>query len=118
VSTPRGDGTAHVVEALLRLARGEDPRRPGAVITSELCGHWEHDAPCRWPHHTSAEQDGEMLRIRTALVAPAHEAVEVLARVAVALRADPGWRVEGVGEVEPTAAERELTDRWLGGRAR
>jgi len=110
--------TAHVVEARLRLAPGEDPRRPGAVVTTDLCGHWEHDGPCRWPHHTAAEPDGELLRTRTALVAPDDEVPEVLSRVAAALRADPGWRVEAVGEVELTVEERERTDRWLGGRAR
>jgi hypothetical protein len=88
------------------------------VITTELCGHWEHDGPCRWPHHTSAEPDGDLLRTRTSLVAPADEAPEVLARVAAALRADPGWRVESVGEAEQSAEERERTGRWLGGRAR
>jgi hypothetical protein len=21
-------------------------------VTVALCGHWEHDGECRWPHHT------------------------------------------------------------------
>ncbi len=37
-----------------------DPAALGAAVTVELCGHWEHDGPCRWPHHTSStvEPDG------------------------------------------------------------
>ena len=31
----------------------------GGVVTVALCGHWEHDAPCRWPHHTTSSQDPE-----------------------------------------------------------
>ncbi len=32
-----------------------DPAALGAAVTVELCGHWEHDGPCTWPHHTSTE---------------------------------------------------------------
>ena len=32
-----------------------DPAALGAAVTMTLCGHWEHDGPCRWPHHTSSE---------------------------------------------------------------
>ena len=39
-------------EAQARLAPGSDAAAVGAAITSGLCGTWEHDGPCRWPHHT------------------------------------------------------------------
>lgn len=31
-----------------------DPAALGGAVTRELCGHWEHEGPCRWPHHTSS----------------------------------------------------------------
>jgi hypothetical protein len=36
---------AYVHDAVLGLDSGEDPRRLGAVVTVELCGHSEHDGP-------------------------------------------------------------------------
>ena len=53
-------------EAVLVMAPDADTRAPGAAITTELCGHWEHEPPCPLaPHHTTAERvDGEVsLRI-------------------------------------------------------
>lgn len=34
------------------LDAGGDPRALGGAVTAALCGHWEHDGRCRWPHHT------------------------------------------------------------------
>lgn len=53
-------------EAVLHMAPDADTRAPGAAITTELCGHWEHEPPCPLaPHHTRADRiDGEVrLRI-------------------------------------------------------
>lgn len=36
-----------------------DPAALGGAVTTALCGHWEHEGPCRWPHLTSPEVDGE-----------------------------------------------------------
>ena len=32
----------------------------GGAVTVALCGHWDHEGPCRWPHHTEAQaaEDG------------------------------------------------------------
>lgn len=27
----------------------------GGAVTVALCGHWDHEGPCRWPHHTEAQ---------------------------------------------------------------
>jgi hypothetical protein len=27
----------------------------GGAVTVALCGHWEHDGPCRWEHFTSSQ---------------------------------------------------------------
>ena len=47
--------TDFVHEAAIELADGADPRAPGGAITVALCGHWEHEPPCRWPHHWIVE---------------------------------------------------------------
>ncbi len=44
--------TQFVHEATVELADGADPRALGGAITVALCGHWEHEPPCPWPHHT------------------------------------------------------------------
>jgi hypothetical protein len=31
-----------------------DLRAFGGAVTIRLCGHWEHEDPCRWPHHTDS----------------------------------------------------------------
>lgn len=36
-----------------------DPAALGGAVTVALCGHWEHDGPCRWEHVTSPEADGD-----------------------------------------------------------
>jgi hypothetical protein len=30
----------------------------GGAVTVALCGHWEHEGPCRWPHRTDSHPDG------------------------------------------------------------
>jgi hypothetical protein len=49
---------AHTQRLSVRDVQG-DPAALGAAVTVELCGHWEHDDPCRWPHHTSADVDAD-----------------------------------------------------------
>jgi hypothetical protein len=51
--------TEFVHEAAIDVADGADPRAPGGAITVALCGHWEHEPPCRWPHHTDITPDGD-----------------------------------------------------------
>lgn len=52
----------HHVTARLRLAGSADDRAPGAAVTVELCGHWEHEGPCRWPHRTDVTH-GDVLEV-------------------------------------------------------
>ena len=47
----------HQSTHLIHLSPGSDERAPGGAVTVELCGHWDHDGSCRWPHHTSIEAD-------------------------------------------------------------
>ena len=49
------NGQGYVHQADVMLAAGTDPATVGAMVTVALCGHWEHDGPCRWPHHNQIE---------------------------------------------------------------
>jgi hypothetical protein len=77
-----------------------DPAALGGAVTTELCGHWEHDGPCRWPHHTSTMEtdadtdtdttetdtdDRRAIVVRVRFSAPPQEVAEVRRRIAVAL---------------------------------
>ena len=103
---------AFVHEAVLVLADGEDSRRPGAMVTVELCGHWEHDGPCRWPHHTAFVAAGGELVVRTTFAAEPEEREALLRRIRHALESAGGWQVRSAGEAVPTAEERQRAERW------
>lgn len=75
----------HQETARIRLEASGDERAPGAAITVALCGHWEHDGECRWPHHTGVECEDETLVVRTSFDAPAEEAEQVRGRIRAAL---------------------------------
>jgi hypothetical protein len=58
----------------VRLDAGGDTAAPGGAVTSALCGHWEHDGPCRWPHSTRAlERGGALVLDITVECEPADE---------------------------------------------
>src|SRR5262249_13520293 len=80
---------AYVHRADVMLADGTDPAAVGAMVTVALCGHWEHDGPCRWPHHNHI--DGA--HFRTIFSATPEEEAEVRRLIRAALHGHPGWRV-------------------------
>jgi hypothetical protein len=86
-----------VHEVLLDLAEGTDLAAPGAAVTVELCGHWEHDGGCRWPHNNETRSEGESATFRTIFVAPLAEEREVRERIELALRSATGWSVTASG---------------------
>jgi hypothetical protein len=90
------DAHAFVVEAELVLGHGFDPAAVGAAVTVELCGHWEHDGPCRWPHNSAIEAERDPARFRTLFVADRREAELVRERVETVLRGESGWRLVSV----------------------
>ncbi len=103
-----------VIEAELALAPGVDPRAAGAAVTVALCGHWEHEGPCRWPHHSAIDADGAPARLRT-VVAPGADAEEVRRRVRAALAADPGWELLRCGDSPVAPGEEALARRLAEG---
>jgi len=109
------DAGAYVIEAQLVLAGDLDPGAVGAAVTAELCGHWEHEGDCRWPHHSAIDADRAPVRFRTLFVAVDSEASEVRERIERALRGSTAWSVVNLGERPVAEHERALADRLLTG---
>lgn len=101
----------HVHRAELALEADTDSRAPGGAVTVALCGSWDHDPPCRWPHNSEFEMDGTAQRIRTVYVAPSEDVDEVRARIESALRSDPRWHATYVTPGNLDADERALGER-------
>lgn len=106
----------HTAELLLRA--DDDPRAPGGAVTLALCGAYDHDPPCRWPHNNSEPPSPDAatgpVAFRTVFAASPHEAPEVRARIETALRSGP-WQVLTSGPREPDADERALGARIANG---
>jgi hypothetical protein len=96
VTFSRVERTPYVLEATLTLAAGVDPAAVGAAVTTELCGHWEHEGGCRWPHNseTAAENEIGRFTLRTVFLAPEPEEGEVRTRIEKALHEGRGWSVD------------------------
>ena len=77
----------HHLTSLLKLAADGDSRAPGGAITKALCGHWDHDGPCRWPHLTKADAGTDGVGIHLEVTCPDEDLDEVLTLVREALAA-------------------------------
>jgi hypothetical protein len=82
------------IDAELALLPDVDPRAAGGEVTVALCGHWDHDGPCRWPHNSRIDTDISPAHLRSVIVVPGEDRDEVVRRVEVALRGDERWTVE------------------------
>ena len=107
----------YVHEATIESHPGSNVHAIGAAVTVELCGHWEHQPPCRWPHHTAAEEirPGRVLT-RTVVVAGI-ESQEAERRVRAALAAgsapwvEGSWSMLAVARVPPRSDDIELAEQ-------
>ena len=80
-------GYDHRVVSSIEFEPGADQRAPGGAVTVELCGHWDHPGPCRWPHYTSVESNGaDQYRVCVEFDAPGDEVDEVRERIIRALK--------------------------------
>jgi hypothetical protein len=109
---------AYVVEAEIELAAGCDPRAVGAAVTVELCGHWEHEGACRWPHNSEIDVGRRPALSRTIYVADTAEEPEIRARIEQALRSSADWTVAEVRTRDVATPERELAERLASGPRR
>jgi hypothetical protein len=105
--------SAFVVEAELVLGPETDPAAIGAAVTVELCGHWEHEGACRWPHNNAVDTERDPTRFRTLYIAAQPEAAMVGERIDAALRQGPGWRVLSVSARPPATDELALARRLM-----
>ena len=103
-----------VLEADLALTADVDRRAPGGAVTVALCGHWEHEGACRWPHHSALDDADAVARLRTVAVASDTERDEVVRRVERELRSDRRWRVVAFGVRDVRDDEVELARRLAG----
>ncbi len=109
------DAAAFVVEAELVLHDGFDPAAVGAAVTVELCGHWEHDGPCRWPHNSAIEAERDPALFRTLFVADEQETELVRDRIETALRGGLGWHLVSVRSRPVAERERAMAEQLLAG---
>ena len=65
----------------------------GAAVTTALCGHWEHEGPCRWPHNNAIEATDAEASFRTLFVASAADEAEVREGIERGLQDGSGWTV-------------------------
>jgi hypothetical protein len=101
---------AFVIEILLAVDPACDRRAPGGAVTVELCGHWDHEGPCRWPHNSALNDTGTF---RTVFVADPREAPTIAHRIEHALRSSTDWDVTHVTERAVNDHERELAANLL-----
>lgn len=106
--------------ARIQLAPDADQGAPGAAVTVALCGHWQHDGPCRWPHHTSVERVEGALEVRTVVVSEAADEPGVRERIDDALEAGTQegpdgrtstWILLSSGPADLRADEQDLAHR-------
>ena len=73
-------------EYRIRFEPGSDERAPGGAVTVALCGHWDHDGPCRWPHFSSIIPEiGGHHRLVVEFDAQEHEIETVRAKIDAAV---------------------------------
>lgn len=112
-------------DATLAMAADADQRAPGAALTVALCGHWDHRPPCPLaPHHTRAEREGELVRLRVLFAAEPDDEPTVRARIDAALGAGAltgpdglttTWELRDSGAGVVTAAESAHAARLAAG---
>jgi hypothetical protein len=95
---------AYAHEARLEIDPDGDERAPGAAVTVALCGHWDHEPPCRVPHRSDVvAREGDRLVVRVLFACPPADTGGVRAAVAAALAA---------GELPVPAPDAAPETRW------
>ncbi len=71
----------------VRLDAGGDGRALGGAVTVALCGTWEHEGDCRWPHRTDVVSRGGALVVDVTVTCPEADEAELRSLVRGALAA-------------------------------
>ncbi|MDR7158290.1 hypothetical protein [Arthrobacter sp. BE255] len=111
----------YVHAASLRMDPDADLAAPGAAITLELCGSWDHVPPCPLaPHHTSPERQGGAVELRIVFAADPGQEAEVRRRIDKALASGSltgpdgmttRWSLQGSSAAVLSGAERGQAER-------
>jgi len=95
------------------LKEGVDPAAVGAAVTVALCGSYEHEGTCRWPHNNDVDTRAAPAVFRTLFVAEAADEEEVRRRIERALQEASEWEVRSTGARPLRPAEEALAARLL-----
>ncbi len=112
----RGSRTAFVHYTDLVLRAGTDPAAPGGAVTSALCGQWDHEGVCRWPHNNAIDVADTPAVFRTVFIATTADEVEIRRRIDLVLANSDGWFVVRSGARSLATDERELARRLTSAR--
>ena len=101
----------HVHQADIAFAPGADTRAPGGAVTTALCGSWDHEGSCRWPHQTSVDASTTPSTVRVVYVVDDDEFEQVRRMIESALTSGDDWHTVAIAEGTLTAEEATLTQR-------
>ena len=104
----------HVLHAEVAFGPGADTRAPGGAITVALCGSWEHEGTCRWPHHTAVDPVSTPSAVRVVYVVDDDELDHVRSMIESALASGDGWNTVAIHEGTLTDEESTLARRLRG----
>ncbi|MBA3233630.1 MAG: hypothetical protein H0T17_06755 [Propionibacteriales bacterium] len=77
----------YVHEVVVELEAGGDAGALGGAVTVALCGHWDHEPPCRWPHRTEPVDRNGLTVVHVEFAAQAEDEAGVRQRIEDALAA-------------------------------
>jgi hypothetical protein len=103
--------SAHLYRATVILHPGVDERELGAAVTVELCGSWDHEGSCRWPHHNRIHAEGTTTSFNTIFVCEPEERDEIGDRIDRSLRSCGLGDVCGGGITDVSSADADLAAR-------
>jgi hypothetical protein len=104
----------HVLQADVAFVPGADTRAPGGAVTVALCGSWEHEGPCRWPHQTDVDSAATPSPVRVVYVVDDDELEQVRSMIEAALARGDSWDTVAVRQGTLTAEEAALAQRLRG----
>jgi hypothetical protein len=109
---------AIAIEAELDLSPGTDPRAPGGAVTVGLCGQWDHEGPCRWPHHSRIDTSVNPARLHVVVATDDGRTGEILNRVETSLARDERWSLRRCAIRRLSTDEQGLGRRLLSSLSR
>jgi hypothetical protein len=104
----------HVHHADVAFDPGADIRAPGGAVTLALCGSWEHEGSCRWPHHTAVDPSITPSAVRVVYVVGDDDLDHLRSMIESALAGGDGWDTVAIRADRLTVEEMALARRLHG----